>query len=90
MGGMGRGAGNCSLEMLMGFLRNPKYKILPVLKFVQTEIEKLKAQGIVWGYDIPYLCTGILNLHPRSAIAAMHENDKDYSNFYIGLWDRDV
>ncbi len=89
MGGMGRGAGNCALEMLMGFLRNPKYKILPVLKFVQNEIEKLKAQGVVWGYDIPYLCTGVLNIHPRSAINAIHEGDKDYSNFYIGLWDRD-
>lgn len=90
MAGMGRGAGNCAMEMLMGFLKNPKYKILPVLKFVQTEIEKLKAQGVVWGYDVPYLCTGILNLHPRSAINAMHENDKDYTNFYVGLWDRDI
>lgn len=90
MSGMGRGAGNCAMEMLMGFLKNPKYKILPVLKFVQTEIEKLKAQGVVWGYDVPYLCTGILNLHPRSAINAMHENDKDYTNFYVGLWDRDI
>lgn len=89
MGGMGRGAGNCTLEMLMGFLRNPKYKILPVLKFVQDEIENLKAQGVVWGYDVPYLCTGVLNIHPRSAINAINEGDKDYSNFYIGLWDRD-
>ena len=90
MSGLGRGAGNCTLEMLMGFLKNPKYRILPVLKFVQNDIEKLKAAGVVWGYDIPYLCTGILNLHPRSAIAAMHDGDKDYSNFYIGLWDKDV
>ncbi len=90
MGGMGRGSGNCTLEMLMGFLRNPKYKILPVLKFVQTDILKLKEQGVVWGYDIPYLCTGILNVHPRSAITAVADNDTDYSNFYMGLWDRDV
>lgn len=90
MGGMGRGSGNCTLEMLMGFLRNPKYKILPVLKFVQTDILKLKEQGVVWGYDIPYLCTGILNVHPRSAITAVADNDTDYSNFYVGLWDRDV
>lgn len=89
MGGMGRGAGNCTLEALMGFLKNPKYQIVPVLKFVQTEILKLKEQGVVWGYDIPYLCTGILNVHPRSAIAAIKDNDKDYANFYIGLWDRE-
>lgn len=89
MSGMGRGAGNCYIESLMGFLRNPKYKIVPVLKFVQEEMLKIKEQGVVWGYDVPYLCTGILNLHPRSAIAAVKENDTDYANFYIGLWDRE-
>ncbi len=89
MAGMGRGAGNCSLEALMGFLKNPKYKIVPVLKFVESEIVKLKEKGVVWGYDIPYLCTGILNLHPRAAIAAVKSNDKNYSDFYIGLWDRE-
>ena len=46
MGGMGRGAGNCSLEQLMGFLKNPKYKIVPVLKFIQNEILKLKEQAL--------------------------------------------
>lgn len=89
MAGMGRGAGNCATEMLMGFLKNPKYKILPVLKFVQSDIAKVKAQGAVWGYDIPYLCTGILNLHPRSAIAAISDNVTDYADFYVGLWDKD-
>ncbi len=89
MSGMGRGAGNCYLESLMGFLKNPRYKIVPVLKFVQQEMVKLQEQGVVWGYDVPYLCTGILNLHPRSAISAVKENDKDYASFYIGLWDRE-
>lgn len=89
MGGMGRGAGNCMLEALMGFLRNPKYKIVPVLRFVQNDILNVKKEGAVWGYDVPYLCTGILNVHPRSAIAAVKEQDTDYVNFYVGLWDRE-
>lgn len=89
MSGMGRGAGNCTIEMLMGFLKNPKFKIVPVLKFVQNDIKRVKEQGAVWGYDVPYLCTGILNCHPRSAIAAIKANDTDYSNFYIGLWDKE-
>lgn len=89
MSGMGRGAGNCYLESLMGFLKNPKYKLVSVLKFVQEEMNKLKEQGVVWGYDVPYLCTGVLNMHPRSAIAAVKDNDKDYVNFYLGLWDRE-
>ena len=89
MSGMGRGAGNCMMEMLMGFLRNPKYSIIPILRFVQDEIVKLKEQGVVWGYDVPYLCTGILNVHPRSAIAAVRDGDRDYTNFYVGLWDKE-
>ncbi len=29
-GAMGRGAGNCAMELLLGFLRNPKYNVYPV------------------------------------------------------------
>lgn len=89
MSGMGRGAGNCMMEMLMGFLKNPKYRIVPVLRFVEKQITKLKDEGVVWGYDVPYLCTGILNVHPRSAIAASKENNRNYTDFYIGLWDKE-
>ncbi len=89
MSGMGRGAGNCAMEALMGFLKNPKYKIYPVIKFVQEEMLKLKAEGLVWGYDIPYLLTGILNVHPRSAIDKIKNNDTDYVNFYHELWDKE-
>ena len=30
MMGLGRGAGNCPMELLLGFLRNPKFKLRPV------------------------------------------------------------
>lgn len=89
MSGMGRGAGNCAMEALLGFLKNPKYKLDPVLKFVQSEMIKLKKDGLVWGYDIPYLLTGILNVHPRSAIEYIKENKTDYSDFYQMLWDKE-
>ena len=39
--GMGRGAGNCALELLLGFLKNPKYKVNPIIKFVQQNMNKL-------------------------------------------------
>ena len=52
--GMGRGAGNCALELLLGFLKNPKYKVAPILKIIEEHTEKLKAEGVKWGYDIPY------------------------------------
>ncbi len=87
--GMGRGAGNCSTELLLGFLKNPKYHITPLLDFIEQHIDKLKADGIVWGYDIPYLLTGRMNQHPRDAIQFIADNRSDYANLYRYLYDKD-
>lgn len=83
--GMGRGAGNCFLEQLLTFLKNPKYSALPIIEFVTKHMLKLKADGAVWGYDIPYLLTGILNSHPSSAIKFIKDNRTDYTSFYHEL-----
>jgi len=80
--GMGRGAGNCPMELLIGFLKNPKYNIYPVLDFLETYMQKLKDDGEVWGYDEQYFITGLLNQHPRAAIQFTKEKRKDYSEFY--------
>lgn len=80
--GMGRGAGNCAMELLISFLKNPKYDVYPVLKFVEENMVALKQQGIVWGYDLQYLITGILNQHPRAAIRFTKDGRTDYSEFY--------
>ncbi len=89
MCGMGRGAGNCSLEALIGFLKNPDYKMFPVLKFIESYMVPLKESGVVWGYDIPYMLTGLLDQHPRTAIAAIKDNDQNYVDMYKNLLDRD-
>ncbi len=89
MSGMGRGAGNCAMELLLGFLKNPRYKMFPVLKFVEKYIVPLKDAGVLWGYDIPYMITGQLNQHPRTAIAAEKEGRRDYSDFYKEFIDKD-
>mgnify|MGYP002515308011 CR=1 FL=1 len=34
--GMGRGAGNCYMESLLGFLKNPKYSIYSLLRFIEN------------------------------------------------------
>jgi len=68
--GMGRGAGNCPLELLLSFLKNPKFDIRPVIEIIQEIFIPLKAE-IEWGYHIPYMITGILNEHPRSGMKAM-------------------
>lgn len=80
--GMGRGAGNCFMENLLAFLKNPKYKFYETLKFIEKYMLQLKKDGVVWGYDVPYLVTGYLNQHPRAAMAFSKEKRLDYSKFY--------
>ena len=80
--GMGRGAGNCQMELLLGFLRNPKFNIYPVLQFIENYMKPLKKEGVKWGYDLQYMMTGILNQHPRTAIAFTNDNREDYCEFY--------
>ena len=79
---MGRGAGNCAMEALLGFLRNPKYNVYPVIQFIEKHMGKLREEGAVWGYDLQYLMTGLLNQHPRAAIQFTNDNRTDYSEFY--------
>jgi 4-hydroxy 2-oxovalerate aldolase len=67
MAGLGRGAGNCPMELLLGFLHNPKYDLRPVLKCVEETVEPMRAE-LKWGFDLPYMLTGLFNQHPRAAI----------------------
>ena len=80
--GLGRGAGNCPMELLIGFLRNPKFELKPILKAIQETILPLKQQ-FDWGPSIPYHLTGQMNLHPRSAMAWRGSDaPDDYTGFY--------
>lgn len=85
--GMGRGAGNCAMELLLGFLKNPKYNLYPLLGFIEKQMLPLREQGVVWGYDLQYLFTGLLNRHPREAIDFTNAGRSDYSQFYTSLLD---
>lgn len=89
MSGMGRGAGNCYMESLLSFLRNPKYNIVPVLKFVEKYMNPLKQGPDKWGFDLPYLMTGVFNSHPSSAIKFIKENRTDYNHFYQEIMEMD-
>lgn len=89
MNGMGRGSGNCMMEQIISFLKNPKFKLDPVVKFVQEEMIPLRESGLAWGYDTQHLLTGLLNVHPRAAIKYTKEGRKDCRNFYLELLDDD-
>jgi len=83
--GIGRGAGNCPMELLIGFLRNPRYRIRPYLQLLQDHFIALR-QKMDWGALVQYNLTGQMNQHPRSAIAHIDGSDKDnYVDFYDKL-----
>ncbi|MEA2049549.1 MAG: aldolase catalytic domain-containing protein [Campylobacterota bacterium] len=84
--GLGRGAGNCSMELLIGFLKNPKYNLMPVLDFIEKFIVPLEKE-LDWGYSIPYMITGQLVEHPRSAMKARDNGDTNYTKLYKTLMD---
>lgn len=85
IGGLGRGAGNCPTELLLGFLKNPKFHLRPVLKCLQEQVVPMR-EKINWGYDIPYMLTGQLDIHPRAAMAFLNGTaPTDYLAFYDSL-----
>lgn len=89
MAGLGRGAGNCQLELLIGFLHNPKYRLRPVLQCIQEHIEPMR-EKLGWGYDYPYMITGNLNEHPRSGMAFNESKDRgDIVRFYDQMTEED-
>jgi 4-hydroxy 2-oxovalerate aldolase len=80
--GMGRAAGNCPTELLLGFLKNPKFDIRPILDIISKEMIPLQKE-VEWGYVIPYAITGILDEHPKSALELRNSARKDkYREFY--------
>jgi 4-hydroxy 2-oxovalerate aldolase len=87
--GIGRGAGNCPLEVLLSFLKNPKFKLRPIYDVIQKQLIPLQ-KDIQWGYHIPYLITGAMNQHPRSAMKWMNgENKDDLVAFYNFMLDHE-
>ncbi|GIO89750.1 aldolase catalytic domain-containing protein [Paenibacillus lactis] len=74
--GMGRAAGNCPTELLVTHLKGTKYELRPVLDIIERFMIPLREKE-EWGYIIPYMITGTLDEHPRSAMALRASEDKD-------------
>ncbi|MBU1913289.1 MAG: aldolase catalytic domain-containing protein [Candidatus Omnitrophica bacterium] len=83
--GIGRAAGNCPLELLVGFLKNPKFDIRPILDVISSEFITL-SKKIEWGYVIPYAIAGMMNEHPKTAMALRNSDKKEnYREFYESI-----
>ena len=83
--GIGRAAGNCPLELMLAYMKDPKFSIEPILQVIQDVFVDLRKE-IEWGYLLPYMVTGMLNEHPRVAIALRNSDRKDdCADFYREL-----
>jgi len=81
--GIGRGAGNCNLELLLNFLKNPKFDVRPIYKVIQESFVPLRRE-IEWGFNDIYGISGFLNQHPRDAMkqrADAERRDRCYDFF---------
>jgi len=88
--GLGRAAGNCPLELLIGFLKNPKFDIRPILDLISKEFIPLR-EKMEWGYIIPYAIAGMLDEHPKAAMALRDSDKKEnYREFYESLMGDDM
>ncbi len=83
--GVGRGAGNCPLELLVGHLNGEKYHLEPILDFIEDYMIPFKKSGAVWGYNTSYMLTGITNNHPKSAIEATKTGNLNFNKQFKNL-----
>lgn len=80
--GMGRAAGNCNTELLVSYIQKPSYEVKPVLGVIEKHMLDMR-QKWEWGYIIPYMISGVLNEHPRVAMAYRNSEDRDkFVDFY--------
>lgn len=80
--GMGRAAGNCHTELLVSYIQKTSYEIKPVLGVIEKHMLNMR-QKWEWGYIIPYMISGVLNEHPRVAMAYRDSANKDkFVDFY--------
>ncbi|MDM5334273.1 aldolase catalytic domain-containing protein [Ureibacillus composti] len=80
--GMGRAAGNCHTELLVSYVQKTSYELKPILGFIEKHMLEMR-ENWEWGYIIPYMISGVLNEHPRVAMAYRNSPERDqFVNFY--------
>ncbi|WP_438431687.1 aldolase catalytic domain-containing protein [Gorillibacterium sp. sgz500922] len=83
--GMGRAAGNCNTELLISHLGSTRYELRPVLQVIEEHMIDIRRKW-EWGYNIPYMVSGVFDEHPRMAMALRASENRDrYLEFYDTL-----
>ena len=72
------------MELLMGFLRNPKCRLRLVIKLLEDYILPLQ-DTVDWGPSLPCNIRGQMNLHPR---AAMEWRAGDEAEHIVKFYDK--
>ncbi|RUL49564.1 aldolase catalytic domain-containing protein [Lysinibacillus antri] len=80
--GMGRAAGNCHTELLVGYIQKTTYELKPILGVIEKHMLAMREKW-EWGYIIPFMISGVLNEHPRVAMAYRNSDKRDnFVDFY--------
>jgi len=82
LAGMGRGAGNTPLELLLPQLGTPLGRLIPLFSLLETRIPDLQAD-LGWGYRVPYIVSGLANQHPREAMALLDSGRGAVASGYL-------
>ena len=80
----GSGKTKVLVDRLLGYLKDPRRDLVPVLRFIEKHMASVRQEN-AWGFDLPYLLTGLQNSHPAAAIRFAEENRRDYEAFYREL-----
>ena len=81
--GMGRGAGNCHLELILSQLNRNVGDLAPLFEVMDRHVVALR-ERLRWGYSLPYALAGMANQHPRRAMAIMDKHQGIMDSGYLG------
>lgn len=85
--GMGRGAGNLPTEIILSYLlqqHKDEYNILPVLNCIERFFIDVHRET-PWGYELPYMISGILNCHPYYPKEFLRRKEISMEEIWAGL-----
>lgn len=85
--GIGRAAGNLPMELLVAYFESQwpeRFTPLPLLNIIDRRFVRLKQES-PWGYQLPYMLSGLLNVHPKYAQALMARREYTIDDISFGL-----